>query len=210
MNVSKFRFAFWLVALTTSFTTASVHAGSCSGVSVGTSSTADVTFAGADADLCVISTVNPQQGAGGDSSGFDGAFGPGSWSLLGKITSAAGSAIDSGVRFSWTYSQLTTKTGFWSLKSDKDVTLDLVFAMHAANRSGAFLFDNQSLTANQVDPQTWTIKWLNNGGQVPNFSNLTLFDRNIAVSMVPEPDTSALLWAGLGAIGFVSRRRQTR
>ena len=209
MNVSGLRFAFWLVAVTTSFTSASVHAGDCSGVSVGTSSTADVTFAGADADLCVISTVNPQRGAGGDSSGFDGVFGPGSWTFLGKITSAAGSAIDSGVRFSWTYSQLTKKAGFWSLTSDKDVTFDLVFALHAANRSGAFLFDNQSLTADQVDPQTWTIKWLNSGGQVPDFSNLTLFDRNLAITTVPEPGTSSLVWAGLGVIGFVARRRQT-
>ena len=191
------------------FTTASVHAGGCSGISLGTSSTADVTFAGAASDLCVISTVNPQQGADGDSSGFDGAFGPGKWTLLGKLTSASGSADDSGVHFSWTYSKPTGKAGFWSLTSNKDVVLDLVFAMHAANRSGAFLFDDQALKANQVDPQTWTIKWLNSGGRVPDFSNLTLFDRNLAITTVPEPATSALVWAGLGAIGFFARRRQT-
>ncbi len=93
--------------------------------------------------------------------------------------------------------------------ADQDVTLDLVFAMHASNHSGAFLFDDQGLVASAVTPGTWKIEWLNNGGNVPDFSNLTLFARDVVTTPVPEPETYALMLAGLGAMGFIARRRRT-
>jgi len=110
---------------------------------LGTSSTNDVTFVGAASDQCVISTVNPQQGPDGNTSGFDSIFGSG-WSLLGKVTSGNGSNTLDGVDFTWTFAQLTATTGTWSLVTDVNTTFDLVFAMHAANRSGAFLFEDES------------------------------------------------------------------
>ena len=187
----------------------SAFAAACSGVSVGTASTTDVTFAGLASDQCVISGVNPQQGPDGDTSGFDGTFGSG-WSLLGKVTSSSGSNTLGGVNFTWGFTQTTGTTGTWSLKTDKNATFDLVFAMHASDHSGAFLFDDQPTVANSVTPGTWSIHWLNNGEQVPDFSNLTLFARDVVTTPVPEPETYALVLAGLAAMGFVARRQRRR
>jgi hypothetical protein len=181
-------------------------AAACSGVSVGAASTDDVTFAGAASDQCVISTVNPQSGPNGDTSGFSTEFG-GGWSLLAKLTAAAGNAALDGVNFAWTFAQTTTTNGTWTLTADQNVDLDLVFAMHASNRSGAFLFGDESLVASEVNNGTWKIEWLNNGGNVPDFSNVTLFARDITTA-VPEPETYALFLAGLGMMGFMARRRK--
>jgi hypothetical protein len=203
-----FKSALCVAGLVASLSSGSVFAAACTGVSIGTSQTSDVTFAGAASDACVISTVNPQAGPNGDTSGFDGTFGTG-WSLLGKVTSPSGSNTLDGVNFTWGFTQTTGTTGTWSLMANQNVTLDLVFAMHASDHSGAFLFDDQSLVASAVTPGTWSIHWLNNGGQVPGFSNLTLFARDVVMTPVPEPETYAMLLAGIVAMGFIARRRRT-
>ncbi len=200
------------------FAAGSAQAAPCSGVSVGTSSTSDVTLAGAASDQCVVSLVNPQQGPGGNDSGFSGAFG-GGWSLLGKVDATGSASLDD-VGFSWTFSKgPDKKSGTWTLTTDQDASFDLVFAMHASNRSNAFLFDDVVTEADELNGGGWAIHWLNNGGQVPGFSNLALFVREIEIivppdqrgsadSVVPEPATYALVLAGLGAIGFTARRRK--
>ena len=193
--------------LTLIIVTGVANATPCTGISLGTSSTSNVTLGGTASDQCVISGVNPQQGPNGNTSGFDGTFG-GGWSLLGKVTSNSGSNSLGGVNFTWTFAQTTGTTGTWSLTTDKNAMFDLVFAMHASNHSGAFLFDNELTTAAVVDPGTWTIRWLNNGQQVPDFSNLTLFARNVAVRAVPEPGSSALVLAALAAMTLASRRKR--
>ncbi len=184
------------------------QAAACTGVSIGTSSTADVALGGFASDQCVISAVNPQAGPNGDPSGFSGTFGGDPWSLLSKVTSSPLAASFDGVNFNISFAQASGTTGTWSITADQNVTFDLVFAMHAANRSGAFLFDDQALVANAATPGTWQIDWVNNGGQVPNYSNLTLFIRDVVATPVPEPETYALMLAGLGVIGFVARRRK--
>ena len=181
------------------------YAAACTGINVGTSQTSDVTFAGLASDGCVISGVNPAQGPNGNTSGFSPApFGTG-WSLLGKVETSSGAASFGGVNFTWGFN---SSNGTWSLKADQNVTLDLVFAMHASDHSGAFLFDDQPLVGNVVTPGTWSIHWLNNGGQVPDFSNLELFARDAVTTPVPEPETYALFLAGLGMMGFMARRRK--
>jgi hypothetical protein len=56
---------------------------------------------------------------------------------------------------------------------------------------------------------TWLIEWVNNGNQVPNYSNLTVFwrDERLPPQQVPEPGTLALLAAILVSIGSWRVRR---
>lgn len=188
-------------------TAGTAHAAACTGVSLGTSSTSDFTLDGADSSACVISTVNPDAGPNGDPSGFSpDPFGTG-WVLLAKMTSDSSPTFLDGVWYDWSIAFDSTKNGDWSFGADKSIKLDLVIAMHAANRSGAFLFDDLTLTANQTKQGTWAIHWLNNGGNEPDYSNSSLWVRDVAV--VPEPESYALALAGLAVIGLVARRRKT-
>jgi len=194
--------------------TGAAQAAACStfgaGVNAGTSSTADVSYNGTDSTACVVSAVNPQQGSDGNISGFSGSFGS-DWDLLAKIdanglVNGGNPIVYNGVTFTSSISGLPGTGGSWTLSSDQGVTLDLVFAMHASNRSGAFMFDDLGLVSGGTG--SWAINWLNGGGQVPNYSNLTLFVRDVVVTPVPEPETYALLLAGLAAVGFIARRRR--
>lgn len=194
--------------------TGAAQAAACSafgaGVNAGTSSTADVSYNGTDSTACVVSAVNPQQGSDGNISGFSGSFGS-DWDLLAKIdanglVNGGNPIVYNGVTFTSSISGLPGTGGSWTLSSDQGVTLDLVFAMHASNRSGAFMFDDLGLVSGGTG--SWAINWLNGGDQVPNYSNLTLFVRDVVVTPVPEPETYALLLAGLAAVGFIARRRR--
>jgi hypothetical protein len=192
---------------------AAAMAALCSGVSVGTSATSDVRLLGTDSSACVISTVNPQQ-FGGNTSGFSSAFsgsGTGPWSLItgydgnGNVLPGAPNALP-GVTFTSTFTRTTNKMGTWSIAASAPVTLDLVFAMHGANRSGSFLFDDLSLPGANATG-TWEIKWVNNGGSVPDYSNLMVFGRDAVVTTVPVPGAALLMLGGLAGLGLAWRRR---
>ena len=198
------RFSLVAPALAASLSCGSAFADPCTGVNVGTSQTTDVTFAGLASSACVIASNNAQSGASGDTSGFDGTFGTG-WSLLGKLPPTSGTSTLNGVNFTWGFTGSGTGPGTWTLTADQNVTLDLVFAMHASNNTGSFLFDGLSLVAGQTG--TWQIDWVNNGDQNPAYSNLTLFARDITTA-VPEPETYALMLAGIGMMGFMATRRR--
>jgi len=171
---------------------------------IGGATTADVTLGGLDSSQCVISGVNPAQGPNGNTSGFDGLFVGSGWSLISK---GAGSATIDGVTFTLAFTQTTGTTGTWSLTTDQNATFDIVFAMHASDHSGAFLFDDHTSFASTAQDGSWVIQWLNNGGSVPGFSNINFFVRDV-VTAVPEPAGYALLLAGLLTGGFIARRRR--
>ena len=193
------------VAAATLFATAA-NAAPCTGVSLGTSATGDFTLGGVDSDACVISTVNPDQGPNGNPSGFSPTpFGTG-WTLLAKVNSDSSPTSFDGVSFSWSLGPQSGKSGTWTFGADQTVKVDLVVAMHAANRSGAFLFDDLELSANAIKNGTWNIAWLNRGGEVPDYSNSSFWLRD--VTPVPEPSSYALALAGLGVLGLVVRRRR--
>ena len=126
---------------------------------------------------------------------------------------AAGTIMDlaGGPPLTLGFTQTTGTSGTWSLTSTEPLLIDLVFAMHAGGRTGAFLFEDVLFAANVTQNGTWLIEWLNNGGQVPGYSNLTLFfrDERTPPQKVPEPGTLALLAAVLVAFGsWRLRRRQ--
>jgi hypothetical protein len=198
------RFSLVAPALAASLYCGSAFADPCTGVNVGASQTSDVTFAGLASSACVIASNNAQSGPSGDTSGFDGTFG-GGWSLLGKLPPTSGTSTLNGVNFAWGFTGTGTGPGTWTLTADQNVTLDLVFAMHASNNTGSFLFSDLSLVAGQTG--TWQIDWVNNGDQNPAYSNLTLFARDITTA-VPEPETYALMLAGIGMMGFMAKRRR--
>lgn len=216
MNVKAFLGTFLLAGLCTAGAPAMAINLACSGVSVHTASRNDVTLDGDIADGCDISTVNPAQHRDGNTTGFTDNFGSG-WSLLSKVTgktvpSATTTATFGGVDYTINFTETPgsgTKQGTWTINVNKAVTVDLVFAIHASNHSGAFFFDNQELTSSPLgNAGTWAINWYSNGNQVPGFSNLTIFARDQHVSAVPEPETYAMLLAGLGLVGFMARRRK--
>jgi len=187
----------------------------------------DVTLGGLSsgywADKLAYSGVNPVSGNNGDSSGFASSFssaalGTSAWTLGAKVAqtgsvsdSLTGAATDN-LTFTWT--NTNTTNGTWSITntSNKNVTLDVVSAIHASNASTAFLFNDQQILAGQTLTGNWAVQWLNNGGNIPGFSNAGLFYRDVryaAASPAPEPETYAMMLAGLGMIGFMARRRKS-
>ncbi|QGZ39541.1 putative secreted protein with PEP-CTERM sorting signal [Pseudoduganella flava] len=188
------------------------------GPSIGNATVDDVTLNKDNADALAFSQVNPAQ-FGGNASGFASVFsktGTGSWSVLETVTST-GTLTDTSALFNFTFTKDSTgKAGTWTITNvskDKDATLDLSLAIHASNASTAFLFDNQSVAAGKTLNGTWDIEWLNNGGNVPSFSNLVLFGRDLTTTaaqptLVPEPATLPMLGAGLVLLGAVARRRK--
>lgn len=190
------------------------------GPAIGNATVDDVTLAATAADGIAFSTANPMQ-HGGNASGFAGTFGmpaSGAWNALGTV-SGAGKLTDFSGLLDFSYGSTSTTRGTWTVtnvSSTKNVVLDLVLAIHASNASTAFLFDDQALAAGQTLTGDWRIEWLNNGGQVPGFSNAVFFGgdmkvTDVALSPVPEPAALSMLLAGFAVLGAMAwRRRYTR
>ena len=112
--------------------------------------------------------------------------------------------------------------GDWSVENTSlthNITLDLVFAMHAGGKGGAWLFKERTILAGEQLDGAWVQRMLNGGGSVGGYSNVTFFARNLGMTKItpppddgttdlPEPATLGSLMLGLGMIGFMSRRRK--
>lgn len=187
------------------------------GPTIGNASVDDVTLDKSDADRIAFSKVNPMQ-YGGNTAGFASAFaatGTGAWSVLGTVGSN-GALSDSSSLFDFSFTKTSATTGTWAItntSSTQNAVLDLTVAIHASNASTAFLFDNQAVAAGQALSGTWNIEWLNNGGQVPGFSNLVFFGRDVSTSNatllpVPEPHALPMVLAGFAVLGAAAWRRR--
>ena len=189
---------------------------------VGNASTDDATLslnggAAFDSTACHVSTL----GNGGNTSGVllqnaYSAFGDGVFSQIGKLevgdTSATGSFANIDFTLTATGIGSNSTAGTWSLEwTGGPATLDLVLAIHASDRAGSFLFDDVQLLADSDGTGTWRIEWVNNGGNVPGFSNMTVWARQGSdddiPGQLPLPGSAALLGLGLAGLGRMRRRK---
>ncbi|MDM5178125.1 PEPxxWA-CTERM sorting domain-containing protein [Massilia sp. DJPM01] len=196
----------------------------------GNTTAADVKLNGASADAADYALlVNPQGlfatkgGSGGFASDFALYGSKQGWTAMAAFGSQAdnGDAFTThklGTNLTFTFDKTDGRHGAWTVVNNdvkNNVKLDLVFAMYGGIGSSAFLFDNETLGAGSTSAGSWTFNALNLFGSKANYGNLTIFARDVSktafevpTTPVPEPETYAMLLAGLGLVGFMSRRRK--
>ncbi|MDM5178126.1 PEP-CTERM sorting domain-containing protein [Massilia sp. DJPM01] len=199
--------------------------------SAGNTTKNDVSLGGVSAAAVDYAAgVNPQSGNAtkGGSSGFASDFAlygsQQGWTSIAAFDSKAdnGVAITTsklGASLTFTFDKFDGRHGSWTVANSdvkNNVKLDLVFAMHGGGGSAAWLFDNEALGAGAKSTGSWTLNALNPGGKLADYSSLTIFARDLSktafqvpTTPVPEPESYAMLLAGLGLIGFMSRRRKS-
>lgn len=218
----NFRLSFVAVAAAALFGATAVQAAPCSidasiAGQLGTASTDDFKLNGNDSNLCHIYDGNA--GEGSDIPGTGAAIGNffpdasltpnDDFARIAKLGESNGSF--GGLNFTLSSTDATGTDGNWTLSwTGGPATLDLVLGIHAGGASGFFLFDDVALVKDSNGSGTWKIEWKNNGLQVPNFSNMTLWARQGTSTdefNVPEPGGLALLGlGGLLAAGALRRR----
>jgi hypothetical protein len=110
------------------------------------------------------------------------------------------------------------KSGTWTLAGtdingvpllNLPAELDLVAVLKASNRYTAYFFDDAVLDG--TDGGTWSIPFLNHGGQIPDLSHMSVYVRidedGGTPAAIPEAHTYGMMLVGLGLVGFMARRR---
>jgi len=170
----------------------------------------DVTWEGSDADDCYGAVDgNDSASAVGD------AFG-GIWEELTKADDIGDSPVTStgsymGVDFELTSDNGTS--GDWTLSWAENtagalpLTLDFTVGIKGADSYGLWFFDDITFASDpNTGTGTWSISWLNNGGNNPNISHFTLYVRE-GTTTVAEPATLGLLGLSMLGLGYARRRR---
>ena len=97
------------------------------------------------------------------------------------------------------------KTTTGTLTFDTPMDGPFVLSLKAGNQFSLFYYDGIGAAISSIDYSTLGVNVNKNG--VPNgLSHATLYAD--PVTAVPEPETYALMLAGLGVVGFVARRRK--
>lgn len=108
----------------------------------------------------------------------------------------------SGSSGSWTLTGTDTNG---SLSLNFPTSLDFAVGLKGGNEYALWGFDDAAVSG--TDSGTFSIVFTNNGGNNPNLSHLIVFGREASIAAIPEPQTYAMLLAGLGLVGFAARRK---
>ena len=179
-----------------------------------------------NADDCIgwSGSVGASQGAETDwvNLAWDTTFGGGDFTYVAKYEGGSDTGSFGGVDFTLEADNNATDGNYtleWT-DNGSDVlpeTFDFVFLAKASTGAGAFLFDDITLSDSPATGGgTFSIGFLNNGGQTPGLSHLTMFARlgdgstccDPPDSSVSEPASLALLLGGLSLAGFRRRFRK--
>jgi PEP-CTERM motif len=109
------------------------------------------------------------------------------------------------------YSGLWNAKGDWKIGGDGDVPGDFSQLSSFSYKGSAFATSGNSATGTFIlGPGTYSV--FVGGNDFTNYGSAQKFglDAMLSVTAVPEPETYALLLAGLGVVGAVARRRQAK
>lgn len=93
-----------------------------------------------------------------------------------------------------------------TLTFDFAIDQAFVLTLKAGNQFSLFYFDGSGPAITSIDYSTLGVN-VNNQGVPQGLSHATIYAGNL-VPGIPEPETYALMLAGLGAVGFMARRRR--
>lgn len=127
---------------------------------------------------------------------------------LGGITFVVGTSGGSdGAPGTWTVTWTDTNG---SAGSNLPVTVDLAILLMGGNNNAAYLLSGVLLPFSPTNGTgTFDIQFVNNGGNEPSISHLTMAGRIVpTLQEIPEPASFVLFTAGLVGLGFLARRRR--
>ena len=149
---------------------------------------------------------------------------------LAKTDEASSSTGIGGITFTLTVDSITSSGHFTLTWVDGPgglnlpIDVDLAFMIFAGNNQGDYLFSDVLLPASPTSGTgSWDITFLNNGGQIPGISHMTVAGRFDSActsplgcpgtegpppTAVPEPATLALFGGALLAFGSLRRRKR--